>query len=68
MKNKNPSKESSDLDDSQIQTSQDNSSHSQMTSFIETGIQDKDKKTVVYHRYYHMFLKGEMENLITANF
>ena len=39
-----------------------------MTSFIETAIQDKDKKTVVYHRYYHMFLKGEMENLINNNF
>ena len=39
-----------------------------MTSFIETAIQDKEKKTVVYHRYYHMFLKGELENLINSNF
>ena len=38
------------------------------TSFIETAIKDEEKKTTVYHRYYHMFLKGELEKLINENF
>ena len=43
-------------------------SKTQTTSFIETAIKDDEKKTTVYHRYYHMFLKGELEKLITENF
>jgi len=44
-------------------------SESESTSqFIETGIKDEDKKTTVYHRYYHMFLQGELEALVTRNF
>ena len=38
------------------------------SSFIETAIRDESKQSTVYHRYYHMFLKGEMEKLIEANF
>lgn len=41
---------------------------SETTSFIETGIKDEEKQTRVYHRYYHMFLKGELEQLITKHF
>jgi hypothetical protein len=40
----------------------------EQTSFIETGLRDEEKLTTVYHRYYHMFRQGELENLITANF
>jgi len=38
------------------------------TSFIETAIKDESKQATVYHRYYHMFLKGELEKLIETNF
>ena len=38
------------------------------TSFIETGVRDDEKKTTVYHRYYHMFMQGELEKLIEENF
>ena len=40
----------------------------QKTSFIETGVRDDEKKTTVYHRYYHMFMQGELEKLIEDNF
>ena len=32
-----------------------------------TGLDD-EKKTTVYHRYYHMFMQGELEKLIEQNF
>lgn len=38
------------------------------SEFIETGIKDKDKQATVYHRYYHVFMEGELEALITSNF
>lgn len=38
------------------------------SSFIETAIRDEDKKATVYHRYYHVFKEGELEELITENF
>ena len=44
--------------------SKDETASTEQTSFIETAIKDDTKKTTVYHRYYHMFLKGEMETLI----
>ena len=34
------------------------------SSFIETGLKNDDKKTTVYHRYYHVFKEGELEELI----
>lgn len=37
-------------------------------SFIETAIKDEEKQATVYHRYYHVFKKGELEDLITENF
>ena len=43
-------------------------SEQQQTSFIETGLRDDVKKTTVYHRYYHMFMQGELEKLINDNF
>ena len=38
------------------------------SSFIETAIRDEEKKATVYHRYYHVFKEGELEELITENF
>jgi len=38
------------------------------SSFIETAIRDEDKKATVYHRYYHVFKEGELEELIIENF
>jgi tRNA (uracil-5-)-methyltransferase TRM9 len=38
------------------------------SKFIETGIKDKDKQATVYHRYYHVFMEGELEKLIEQNF
>ena len=38
------------------------------SSFIETAIRAEDKKATVYHRYYHVFKEGELEELITENF
>lgn len=38
------------------------------SSFIKTAIQDKDKNATVYHRYYHVFREGELEQLILDNF
>ena len=38
------------------------------SNFIQTAIQDKDKKATVYHRYYHVFREGELEKLIAENF
>lgn len=38
------------------------------TSFIDTAIVDPSKQSTVYHRYYHMFLKGELPKLIEDNF
>ena len=31
-------------------------------------MRDDEKKTTVYHRYYHMFMQGELEKLIENNF
>jgi hypothetical protein len=31
-------------------------------------ILDENKKTVVYKRYYHVFRKGELEDLLLKNF
>ena len=36
----------------------------QNTGFIETAIKDESKKSTIYHRYYHVFKKGELEELI----
>ena len=38
-----------------------------MTSFIETAIEDIEKNTEIYHRYYKKFLKGELESSINWN-
>jgi len=38
------------------------------SNFIETAIRDKDKQATVYHRYYHVFREGELENLILKYF
>ena len=38
------------------------------SSFIQTAIQDKDKKATVYHRYYHVFREGELEAIISDYF
>ena len=38
------------------------------TSFINTALHDTEKKTTVYHRYYHMFRQGELEALIEMHF
>ena len=38
------------------------------SSFIETAIKSEDKKATIYHRYYHVFKEGELEELITGNF
>lgn len=51
----------SKLEDSQQSTEE-------KTSFIETGLRDDTRQSVVYHRYYHMFMKGELEKLIEENF
>ena len=50
------------------QASQEESKTSTQTPFIETAIEDKDKQSTVYHRYYHVFREGELENLIVKNF
>ena len=34
------------------------------SNFIKTAIEDKDKQSTVYHRYYHVFREGELEQLI----
>ncbi|CAI2387862.1 unnamed protein product [Moneuplotes crassus] len=34
------------------------------TGFIETAIKDETKNATIYHRYYHVFKKGELEALI----
>jgi hypothetical protein len=47
---------------------QEETKTSTQTPFIETAIEDKDKQATVYHRYYHVFREGELENLITKNF
>ena len=36
----------------------------QNTGYIETAIKDETKKATIYHRYYHVFKKGELEELI----
>ena len=38
------------------------------SSVIETAKHDKDKQATVYHRYYHVFRKGELESLIEKHF
>jgi len=38
------------------------------SSFIETAIRDEDKRATVYHRYYHVFKEGELEELIEEGF
>ena len=38
------------------------------SKFIDTAIKDDNKQATVYHRYYHVFKEGEMEQLITENF
>ena len=38
------------------------------SKFIDTAIKDEDKQSTVYHRYYHVFIEGEMEKLIAENF
>ena len=60
------------LQDTYTKKNDDNSSTksqtTEQTSFIETAIRDDEKLTTVYHRYYHMFRKGELETLIENNF
>ena len=31
-------------------------------------MEDKDKKATVYHRYYHVFVENELEQLIEEHF
>ncbi len=38
------------------------------SNFIKTAIEDKDKQSTVYHRYYHVFREGELEQLIQQHF
>ena len=38
------------------------------SAFIETAIIDKAKQATVYHRYYHVFREGELEQLILKHF
>ena len=38
------------------------------SKFIETAIKDDDKQATVYHRYYHVFVEGEMEKLVAEHF
>ena len=38
------------------------------SKFTETAIKDKDKHATVYHRYYHVFMEGELEKLIMRHF
>ena len=38
------------------------------SNFIETGIKDESKQATVYHRYYHVFKQGELEELVEKNF
>lgn len=40
----------------------------EQSKFIDTAIKDEDKQSTVYHRYYHVFLEGEMEKLIGDHF
>ena len=42
--------------------------HPEDSNFIETAIQDKEKKATVYHRYYHVFVENELEQLIQEHF
>ena len=41
------------------------SSKVEESKFIETGVENEEKQAKVYHRYYHMFKKGELEGLVT---
>jgi len=50
--------------DEQVEESKSSSS----SSFIETAIKSEEKKATIYHRYYHVFKEGELEELITENF
>lgn len=45
-------------------TKQTKDSKPEDSTFIETAIKDKDKQSTVYHRYYHVFMEGELEKLI----
>ena len=38
------------------------------SKFIETAVKQKDKQATVYHRYYHVFREGELENLVLKAF
>ena len=38
------------------------------SKFIDTAIKDENKQSTVYHRYYHVFMEGELEKLMTENF
>ena len=38
------------------------------SKFIDTAIKDDNKQATVYHRYYHVFKEGEMEQLIMEHF
>lgn len=40
----------------------------EQSSFIKTGLEDKEKQAKVYHRYYHVFREGEIEKLIEKHF
>ena len=51
-----------------LQDSYDKKEEQKTSSYIETAIKDDERKTTVYHRYYHMFMKGELEKLITEGF
>ena len=38
------------------------------SKYIDTAIKDDNKQATVYHRYYHVFKEGEMEQLIMEHF
>ena len=42
--------------------------HPEDSNFIETAVKDTEKKATVYHRYYHVFIEGELEKLIVDHF
>ena len=50
-----------------MQDNEDSKSQSS-SSFIDTAYKNEEKKATVYHRYYHMFKEGELEELFTENF
>lgn len=52
----------------EAQQQEESKESSSTSSFIETAIRAEDKKATVYHRYYHVFKEGELEELITEGF